>query len=737
MNLLSLVLEHPKKTLFFICLATCFFCLSIVDLKYDFTIEQLFAKNKEETKAYFDFQKEFSREDNVILLVHKIPKNLNDTFIDSVNNLVNKINSRSYFLEVISLVDIYKSDSHISNDEKEYEHISSGLLNMISSDSTHGSIWLKLSDDHNTFKKRSDVIDFLKSSTSGFEWDWTYSGIPIVRNTYVEYMIQDNIKFIPPVALILVIALSFLFRNWIYVVLPLVTVLITAVWILGIMSITGKGLNVMTYMVPTLLFIIGVSDSIHLLTRLNIYLQKNIKMKEALKLSMKDMGVALFLTSLTTAIGFMALLYSSISIVQEFGVFIACGVFIAYLLTLTFIPSSLILLKDRIHIKNISRGETRLNLLKKFSNLVKARPKQIVITSIFLTLFFSGGILYVSTGSSLLSDLHPKSSLYVDLKNVENWFGGILPMEIIISKNDSVEVTMHDSLVMHNVKELQEYLSSLLPHSNWISLQRVLQEVLYEISPEEKFPPDQETLDQLYFLTQGQTESLINFEENKIRISGMLPDLSSDALDAIEDSLSVFAYNKFPPWLSMVVTGTMPVALKTNNYLIVDLFSGFGLAFIFISIVMGLLFLSVRIGFISMLPNLIPIIFAAGYLGFSGIPIRPPIAITFSICLGIAVDDSLHFLFRFWQERKNNSNLNKAISNTIETTGLAMLTSTIVLVSGFLVITVSTFIPTSQFGVISAITLTVALITDITLLPALLYMFPVQFSKDENNDKMV
>ena len=187
----------------------------------------------------------------------------------------------------------------------------------------------------------------------------------------------------------------------------------------------------------------------------------------------------------------------------------------------------------------------------------------------------------------------------------------------------------------------------------------------------------------------------------------------------------------------MVVTGTMPVALKTNNYLMVDLFSGFGLAFIFISIVMGLLFLSVRIGFISMFPNLIPIIFAAGYLGFSGIPIRPPIAITFSICLGIAVDDSLHFLFRFWQERKNNSNLNRAISNTIETTSLAMLTSTIVLVSGFLVITVSTFIPTSQFGVISAITLTVALITDITLLPALLHLFPVQFSKDENNDKMV
>ena len=204
-------------------------------------------------------------------------------------------------------------------------------------------------------------------------------------------------------------------------------------------------------------------------------------------------------------------------------------------------------------------------------------------------------------------------------------------------------------------------------------------------------------------------------------------------LDKARDSIILYTKQNFPDWLSVAVTGTMPVALNTNDYLIVDLFSGFGLAFIFISIIMGLLFLSVRIGLISMLPNLIPIVFAAGYLGFMGIPIRPPIAITFSICLGIAVDDSLHFLFRFWQEKKKNSNMEIAISNTIETTGLAMLTSTIVLVSGFMVITVSNFIPTSQFGIISAITLTVAFITDVTLLPALLYIFPFKRLKIKND----
>jgi len=718
------ILKHPKKVLVFIGIATYFFLISLADLNYNFTIEQLFAKNKKESDIYFEFQKEFSREDNVFLLVHQLPKKINNNFIDSLYQITNKLSASPYFIEIVSLVDSYNNP-----DSKENGNISASLLNMVSKDSTYGSIWLTLRDDYNLFKKRSEVIDYLKRSTAEFDWDWTYSGIPVVRNTYVEYMIEDNIRFIPPVALILVFALAFLFRNWLYVVLPLVTVLITACWILGIMSVTGKGLNVMTYMVPTLLFIIGVSDSIHLLSRLNIYLQKNLSMREALELSMKDMGLALFLTSLTTAIGFLALLYSSISIVQEFGVFIACGVFIAYLLTLTFIPSVMILLRERIQIKSISKSKKRIKFLKRVSKTVRTNPRVIVAIAISLTVILLTGAFNVSTGSSLLSDLHPSSRLYVDLKNVEKWFGGILPLEIIITKDDSVEIAMHDSLVMVHVQNFQGFVSEIFPYSNWISLQKVLEQVLYEISPKEKFPPNQETLDQLYLLTQGQTETLINFEENSLRISGMLPDLSSNTLDSIEASLIQYVDRNFPSWLSMSVTGTMPVALKTNNYLIVDLFSGFGLAFIFISIVMGLMFLSLRIGLISMLPNLIPIIFAAGYLGYANIPIRPPIAITFSICLGIAVDDSLHFLFRFWQERKNTTNIDKAVSNTIETTGLAMLTTTIVLVLGFLVITVSSFIPTAQFGVISAITLCVAFITDITFLPVLLILFPIKFLK--------
>ena len=448
MKIFSLILDHPKKTVLSICIITILFCISIFDLSYDFTIEQLFAKDKQETEQYFDFQNEFSREDNVFLLVHRNPATLNDKFLDSLSVVVGQMKVSGFFIESVSLADIKRDEKNSSNDSG-FDHISSRLLNMFSKDSLHGAIWLTLKDKYNTFSKRADVIKFLKNTTSEYNWDWTFSGLPVVRNTYVDYMIQDNIKFIPPVALILVISLALLFRNWVFVVLPLVTVLITAIWILGMMSITGKGLNVMTYMVPTLLFIIGVSDSIHFLSRLNIYLDKDINIKEALKLSMNDMGVALFLTSLTTAIGFLALLYSSIAIVQEFGIFIASGVFIAYVLTLTFIPSMIMILKSALISNGNDKEISRIKLLKGFSSLVKRKPKQVIFISILLTSIFLVGASKVTTGSSLLSDLHPKSSLYIDLKNVEHWFGGILPMEIIIEKDDAIDLPMHNLSLIH------------------------------------------------------------------------------------------------------------------------------------------------------------------------------------------------------------------------------------------------------------------------------------------------
>ena len=725
-----LILKNPRLTLGLIGFITIVFIFTLKFLNYDFAIEQLFAQGKPSVKEYFEFQNDFSREDNVIMMIHEYPDDFNKEYLDGLSGIVKKLKSSEYFNDVYSFLDIIETKS-ISSGKLKYNE-SKVPFKIVSIDSSHLAIWVSLKDKFNTHELRSKVVKYIKKSTGDLSDNWIFSGIPVVRTTYVEYMIADNIKFIPPVGLLLIFVLGFLFRHWVYVVIPLLTVTLTAIWILGFMSLTGKGLNIMTYMVPTLLFIIGVSDSIHLLSRMNIYLSKDNNLEIALINSMRDMGKALFLTSLTTAAGFLALLYASIEVVRDLGLFIAIGVFIAYFLTMTFIPASIMFLKTRINFKKIDNEKGRQEFLKRLGLIIISNPLKTISISLIITFFFSLGIFYIKTDSSLLSDLHPESGLYKDLKKVEKLYGGVLPLEIVISRADSLNINILDSISLSYVSLLHKHLEYEVPNSQWISPYKLLKSIAYEIDTSITFPISNSEIEELIFIANEAIDKFLNFDQTKMRISGLLPDLTSLQANSLENSIDNYVNMYFPSNLKVIVTGTMPIALKTNSYLVKDLFGGFGIAFIFISITMGLLFLSIRMGLLSIIPNVFPILFAAGFLGFSSIAIRPPTAITFAVCLGIAVDDTLHFLFKFWQERKAGHNPEVAVLNTIQTTGLAMLTSTMVLVAGFLVLTFSTFIPTSQFGLISAITLTVAVLIDLTLLPALLVSIPIRTKEEKN-----
>ena len=186
------------------------------------------------------------------------------------------------------------------------------------------------------------------------------------------------------------------------------------------------------------------------------------------------------------------------------------------------------------------------------------------------------------------------------------------------------------------------------------------------------------------------------------------------------DSLS----KSFPPYLSIKCTGTTVVALRTNDYLVQSLVNSLGIALVFISIVMAFMFRKKSILFASLITNLIPIFTVLGILSWLGISIRPPTAMTFSVALGIAVDDSLHFLLRYRKELRQGMSRVEAIRATIMSTGSALMITTTILVSGFSVLLLSVFLPTYQFGMLSAGMIGTALLCDLTLLPALCLVLP-------------
>ena len=280
-----------------------------------------------------------------------------------------------------------------------------------------------------------------------------------------------------------------------------------------------------------------------------------------------------------------------------------------------------------------------------------------------------------------------------------------------------------DPDVLQHLQDVEELLKKELKSSRFFSISTFLESVKRIRGDGDTNSYDKNFINQILDTRGDEQLQLINKDRNTLRITGLIENKTSSEMEKIYakiDSLS----KSFPPYLSIKCTGTTVVALRTNDYLVQSLVNSLGIALVFISIVMAFMFRKKSILFASLITNLIPIFTVLGILSWLGISIRPPTAMTFSVALGIAVDDSLHFLLRYRKELSQGMNRVEAIRATIMSTGSALMITTTILVSGFSVLLLSVFLPTYQFGMLSAGMIGTALLCDLTLLPALCLVLP-------------
>ena len=214
---------------------------------------------------------------------------------------------------------------------------------------------------------------------------------------------------------------------------------------------------------------------------------------------------------------------------------------------------------------------------------------------------------------------------------------------------------------------------------------------------------------------------IVDYDYQKGRISAKVANINSEQGHQIKDAILDWADTHLPAEQSVTVTGTTLLALKTNDHLIKNLAYSFLLAFVVIFFSMMVLFRSFRLAALSILPNILPLVVAGGFMGLVGIKLQVTTAMTFAIAFGIAVDDTIHILARFRQEfRRDNGHYRPALRETLMTTGKAIISTTLVLLLGFSVLLLSTFVPQFRFGLIAGVILLVALLASITLLPVLI-----------------
>jgi len=731
------ILVNPKNTLTLVAGSTAIWILFIPSLKIDFSIEHLFSKNDPAVERYFSFRDSFGREDNVITIIYEPDDGLRKELFVELEGLVYEIEDLPEVKNVLSIFslsdldenawigDLYDEDETWDKNSvlKKLKYIQSDPSigsRVLSKDLEYGAIIITLSDQANNHKDRTNLMDRIKGLTVETSPEWTYSGVSVLRTEYVRYMLRDNFIFLPPIALILITMLSYIFRSWVFVLLPMITVLTTVLWLLGFMGLVGLEINIMTYVVPTLLFIIGVSDAIHIQARFRENMAKdNSSPKESMLITMMQMSKVIFLTSLTTAIGFIALTTTSINIVQEFGLEIALGVMIAWFISILVVPSGIMLFRA-FDDKNRS---TFSPLLYWLADTIPRRPWLFITIPLIISFTMIYKIKDVSTDASLMDDLRPKNKLYQDLKFTEKYFGGVLPFEVLISIDPSNNKKIIEPEIFPYIDKVESLLRSEMEESRFFSLSTFLRSVKRIRGDDVEAIYSQEMIERIIEEQSKQDLKLVSNDKKMTRVTGLIENKTSSEMKKIYNKLDSLS-NSFPPYLSIECTGTTVVALRTNDYLVQSLVNSLGLALFFISIVMAVMFKARSILFASLVTNLIPIFTILGIIAWFGVSIRPPTAMTFAVALGIAVDDSLHFLLRYRKELRQGMNRVEAIKSTIINTGSALMITTTILVSGFSILLFSAFLPTYQFGLLSASMIGVALLCDITLLPALCLVLP-------------
>lgn len=560
-----------------------------------------------------------------------------------------------------------------------------------------------------------------------------YSGLPYIRTITSDLVKKELNFFIIMALLVAAIILTIFFRNFNSVFFPILIVIIATIWTLGSIAIMGYEITILTGIIPPLLIVIGIENSIFLLNKYQAEFKHHQNKVKALSRMVTRIGSANFLTNATTAAGFAAFIVTGNKLLVEFGIIASLNILGIYLLTLILIPVlfSYAPPPKWKRLNRIDKGPTNYIVDKMVYLVSNYRTRTYWISFIIVIAGFIG-ISQLKTSGSIVDDIPHDDVLYTDLMYFEEHFNGVMPLEITINTEKKRGV-----LKMSFIKRLDKLSTEVLSQYDALSkplsvadLVKFSKQAFYNGNPDKySVPSNQEANFIMQYMPQmdgGGQRTLINsFVDEELqttRVTVQMANLGTQEIEILKDSLVPQINQLFPPdKYDVTVTGTSVVFLEGTKYLVKNLFQSLLLALFVIAILMALLFTSARMVVISLIPNLIPQILTAAMMGYFGIPIKPSTILIFSIALGISVDNTIHFLSRYRLHLKQNDwKISPSVIQALKETGYSMIYSSIVLFFGFFIFTFSQFGGTKSMGYLISFTLLVALLSNLFLLPSLL-----------------
>ncbi len=750
-----IILRNKTVLLGIVIALTVFFGYHARNVEMSYEYASLLPQKDQAYQDYQDFVRIFGEEGNLIMLAiqdssffdldhFKKWRNLcNDLKnVEGVENLLSVPNSYDLFRDTVEKrFLIHPVFPAVISTQADLDSLATRFYdlpfyrNFIYNDSTHTFLLvITVNKDKMHSRDREGMVKSVKRIANQFERTnkvkLHYSGLPYIR-VMTSLKIKREIYLFSLLAVVMcVVFLYVFFRSVKAVVIPICIVLIQVIWALGMLSLFGFKITILTGMMPAILIIIGIENSIYMLNKYNFeFAQYGNKIK-ALQRVIIRIGTATFMTNLTAAAGFGTNIITKSQMMVEFGIITSLNIICLFALTLLLIPIiySYVEPPKARHLKYLdSRFMTRV--IDRLILVTKLRRNVVYIVTGLLVVIGIYGATRIKSSGYMVDDISKKEPIYKDLKFFEQNFQGLMPFEIIVDTKKPNGVLQLSTFA--RIDELERRLSAFPELSASLSLLNVLKfakQAFYNGDPAYFSLPN--NYEKNFILAyamkgKGQENMLHSFWDSTkqiTRISYRTKDVGTRKMAVLYDQVrneidSVFTSDEY----KIVATGSSVTSFRGTQYLLHNLFTSVALAIFLISFFMILMFSSSRMVVISLIPNLIPLVLTAAVMGFTGIPIKASTMLVFSVAFGISVDSTIQFLTKYrFELRMTGWDIRRSVVLALRETGVGMIYTAAVLFFGFGIFSLSSFGGTQAMGVLVSLTLLIAVTSNLILLPSLL-----------------
>ena len=785
---------HPKRVILVMLLFFAILASNLVSIEVDTSTESFFSENDQTRITYNKFREQFGRDEIVLALIH--PKNVFDIeflkklksfhedleaevpHLDEVQSLINVTAMRGEGGDLI----IEELMADWPDEDAEVMDLKDRVLRnkfyrnfLVSEDGQYTTVVVRsnafsdlridldqegileegfLDDEETSFsdneksqlltdEQNSEFVEAIKSVADrhrNTDFPIELGGSPVMVHDLNKAMFKDMPVFVLASLGVIAILLLLLFRRLSGLLLPILTVILSMLTALGLLGLTGTKLTIVMQILPSILITVGIGYSVHLLVIYYRHLREHGDEGDAIAFAMGHSGLAILITSLTTAGGLLSFVPVKVAPVSDLGLYGAAGIMLCVFFTLVLLPALLsvlpegksIVVGEKLHEKEKSQRPISFldRALKSCGNFAVNHPWKVIVISTLIALISLFGATQLRFSHNPVAWLPDNHSLRNATDAINDHMKGSAAIELVVERDEKNAVK--DPEFMKRLDELNRFSEGTIhdkisvgKSSSVVDVVKEINQVLNEDREEYyRVPMDRGMIAQeLLLFENGGTddlENLVNTPYSKARVTLKTTWVDANQYSGLLSKIERKLEELFGKEKSYVVTGLIPIMVKTMMFLMEGMLISYLIAAVVITLMMIILLADLRLGLWSMIPNFLPVLVGLGVMGMLDLPLDAMSILVGSIAIGVAVDDTVHFMHNFRRYQYIHQDIHLAVEKTLTSTGRAMLLTTIVLSAGFFIFTLSSMNNLISFGLITGLAIIIALLGDILLAPAMM-----------------